>query len=125
MDDIFNANNTKLSELFGNDAVVSDGNSLTFDSRKPSLVNQLSHGFEIWCSVSDVRFNEFEHFQGSSVQSNKSGVVDLSQSQQLQDLSRLRINTINTADSNDNSESGLRFNEEVSALSSLSSQLHQ
>jgi len=124
MNDILYAKNSFLSKLFGDDTVVSDGDSLVVDLHKSSFVDQLSDCFQIWCSVSNVGFDELEHFQSGPIQSYKNSIMDLSQSQQLQDLSRSWINSIDTSNSNDNGEFWLRFNKEVTSSSRLSSEFN-
>ena len=48
MDEILNADDTKLAQLLFNDRVVSDGNTLFVDLAMAALVDQLSHTLQIW-----------------------------------------------------------------------------
>jgi len=125
MNNVLNAENAFAAKFFFDDGVVRDGNALMVDFGESSFVDQLSHCLQIRCSVSDVRFNEFEHFLSGGVQTDENGVVDLSQSQQLQDLSRFGIHSVDTSDTNNKSEFGFGFNIEVSGNSGSSSQFDQ
>jgi len=125
MDDIFDANDAIFSELVGNNAVVGDRDPLIVGFDESSLVNKLSNSFEIGSSISDIRFNKFEHLQSGTIESDKSCVVNLSESQKLQDLSRFGIDSIDTSNSDDNGKFGFRFNKEVTTRSCFSSEFDE
>jgi len=121
MNQIFNALNSVLSEGLFDDIVISDGDSLVVNLSVSSLVDQRFDGLEVGISEGDVRFNALQHVQSGSSQSNEDTIVDLSQSQKLQDLSWLRSQTVDTSNSDDKGELGFWFNKEVSSFLSLSS----
>jgi len=115
VNDIFNAQDVVLSEVLFNDKIGSDGDSVSFNLQETSLVNQLSDGLEVGVSISHVRLDDSEHVDGSLVESDKDGISDLSQSEQLKDLSWLGVDVVDTSDTNDQSKFGFRLNEEVSS----------
>jgi len=57
----------------------------------------VADGFEVGFSVGDVWLNDLQHFLGCFCQSNKNTIVDLQQSEELQDFSWFRSNFIDTA----------------------------
>jgi len=83
VDEVFNADDVVLSEGLGNDFVGGKGDSLLVDSSETSLVDQIRDSLSGGITESDVRFDLLEHVQGGSVNSDQSGVVDLSESEQL------------------------------------------
>jgi len=118
VDQIFNADDAVLTKSLFNDLVISDGDSLLVDLTETSLVNQVRDGMSGGISESDIRFDLLDHVKGSSVDSDEGGVVDLSESEQLKDLSDLRSQIVNTSDSNHKDD--LRFSGDVERTSSSS-----
>lgn len=86
MDEIFNAGNALLSEGSFNDAVVGQGDSGAVDLTVASLVDELLDGGLGWVAVSDVGLNSSDHVDGSLVKSDEDTVVELSQSEELENL---------------------------------------
>lgn len=125
VDDVLGSVNSELSELFGDGSVVSEGNSATVDLQETSLVNQLSDSGEGWVSERAVGSNSSEHLGHWSVHLEENAVVQLSQSEQLQDFLRLGGHLVDTDESGHVKELGLGLNEEVSVLASLSAHSHQ
>lgn len=86
VDEILNAVDAVASELTSDDAVVGEWNSASVDSTVSSLIDKLGDGVSGWESVSDEWLNNSNHVPGSLVQLDEDSVVELSESQQLQDL---------------------------------------
>jgi hypothetical protein len=93
-----------LAQRVLNDGVVRDWESLLVDLGKASLVDQLFHRFQVGIAKSDVWLNRLQHGQGCVVDSQEHGIVDLSQSEQLKDLSGLGVKSIDTSNSDHNSK---------------------
>lgn len=110
MDQVFDGNNTVLSQSLFNDRVVVQGNSLLVDLTETSLVDQFSNSRERWVSENNIRINQLQQLQGSLGELDESGSVDLVQSQQLKDLSWLRWNLVHTLNSDNENEFGLSWN---------------
>lgn len=83
VDKVFNADDVEFSEGLGDDFVGGKGDSLLVDSAETSLVDQISDSLSGGIAESDKRFDLLEHVQSGSVDSDQSGVVDLSESEQL------------------------------------------
>ena len=86
MDEVLNAVDTLAGELTGNDGVVGEGESLLVDLTVTSLVDELGDGGSAWETVSDEWLNHLDHVPGGFVELDKHSVVQLSQSEELQDL---------------------------------------
>ena len=82
-----------------------------------SLVDELGNGASGWVSVSDVWLNSSQQSGGGLVDSNEDGVVDLSESEQLEDLLFLWCNGIDTLSSDDKED--LWFGRNVDLAGSL------
>jgi len=118
---IFNALNSELSEGLVDDIIIGDGDSLVENLSMSSLVDQRTNRLEVGISKSNVWFDALQHVQSGSSQSDENTIVNLSQSQELQDLLWFRSQTVDTSDTNDKGNLGFRFNEEVSCFLGLSS----
>jgi hypothetical protein len=112
VDQILNADDVVFLESSLNDSIVSDSNSIVSLFGESTLVDQFPHGLEAGGSVSHIRLDEFQHLAGSLVDSNEYGIVDLTESEQLQDLAGLGVQVVDTSNSNNQNELGFRLNEE-------------
>lgn len=121
VDDILDSVNTELSEVIGNGGVVRERNSASVDLQETSLVDELSDGSEGWVSESAVWGDSSEHLSHWTVYLEENTVVQLLESEQLQDLLRLGGHLVDTDESGNEEELGLWLDEEVSAFTSLSS----
>ena len=109
VDQIFNVVDTVLSKGFGNDCVWWERDSLSVDLSVSSLENEFSNSFSGRVSESDVWLNFSEEVGWSFVNSDKSSVVDLSQSEQSEDSDDFRVEFVNTSDSYNECESWLSW----------------
>lgn len=86
VDEILNAVDSVLGELSGNDGVVGEWKSSSVNLTGSSLVDELGDGLSSWVSIGDEWLDHLEHVGGGLVQLDEDTVVDLSKSEQLQDL---------------------------------------
>jgi len=107
VDQIFNVVDTVLSKGFSYDSVWWERDSLSVDFTISSLENEFSNGFSWRISEGDIRLNFSEEIWWSLVDSDKSSVVDLSQSEQSEDSDNLGVEFVNTSDSDNECESWL------------------
>jgi len=112
MNDIFNADDINLAEFACDGTITANRNPLTMNLETTSLVDQMPHSLEVRSSVGYIRLNKPQHFNCGRIEFDKSGVVNLSQSKELQNLSGSWVDTINTSNSDNNSNLCLRFPEE-------------
>ncbi len=86
MDEVFDARNTMFAEFSSNDGVVSKWNSASINLTVSSLVDQVGDGVSGWETVSHEWLDNSNHVPGSLVKLDESTVMELSQSEELQDL---------------------------------------
>jgi len=83
LDKVLNRSNTESAQTSFNDFVGSEGDSLLVDFSVTSLVDQIVDDLFGGITESNIRLNFLKHIQSGSVYSDQSGVVDLSESEQL------------------------------------------
>lgn len=110
VDQVLNGQNTVFAQVGLDDRVLRQRNSLLVNLTVTSLVDQLSDGGQVGVTVSNVWLNQLDQFRSGLGDSHKHTSVNLSQSQQLQNLSWLRSNLGDTLDSHDENQLGLSLN---------------
>jgi len=121
VDEILDANDAEFAQSLLDD-FVGEGASASLELAVSAFVNEFANGFEIGVSPSDVRVGDSQHAQSRLVQLNESGVVDLTESQQLQNLPDSGVKAVDTPDPHDDGEFGFGGNVKVSMLASVTSQ---
>lgn len=125
VDQILNRGNAVLSEGTLNDGVVGQGNSGAVDLAVSSLVDKLSDCGLRGVAICNVGLNSSDHVDGGLVETNKHTVVELSQTEELQDLSAGGVKLVDTSGSNDKGNLSLRLNEEVASVLGFSSSVNK
>lgn len=116
---ILNANNIVLSQAFFDDAVISQWDAILVHLSEPSLINHLLDTLQVRVSISNVWLNLSQHVHDGLVGLEEDSVVDLSESQELEDLSRLRVHVADSSNTNNNHELWLGWNVEGTLGASL------
>jgi len=125
VDDVLSTVDTEMAEVLGDEGVVGQGDSGTLDLKVASLVDKLSDGGQRRVSEGDIGSDDSEHLLNGSVDLEEDTVVELLQSEELQDLSGLGSHLVDTDESGSEQELGLGLNEEVAVLSGLTSESDQ
>lgn len=86
---VFNTDNVHLAQLILNDRVGGNGNPLSVHFSEASLVHEFLDGLQVGVAPCDVRFADTEHVQGGLVQLDEDTIVDLLQTEQLENLAYL------------------------------------
>ena len=86
INEILNCSDAVLSKLSLNNAIVSEGKSAFVDLSISSLVDKVSDGLLGRVAIGDIGLNSSDHVDGGLVKSNKGSIVQLSQSQELQNF---------------------------------------
>ncbi len=86
VDDVLNAVDSELSEDSLDDGVVGKWDSSSVNLSVSSLVDDLVDVLSRWVSVGDEWLDHSEHVHGSLVELDEHSVVNLSQSEELEDL---------------------------------------
>lgn len=98
VDEVLHAVDALSTELTSNDAVVGERDSASVDLTVTALVDELGDGGTGGETVGDERLDNADHVPGGLVQLDEDGVVDLSKSEELEDLLGLGgklVDTIN------------------------------
>jgi len=122
VDQIFHTDNVVLAKSLFNDAVICEGDSLLLNFAETSLVHKLTDCLQIRIAVSNVGFNLPEHVDGGLVQLNKDNIVQLSETEKLENLLCSGIDVGNTLNADNASKLSLGLNEEVTAGAGISSE---
>jgi hypothetical protein len=125
VDNVLSTVDTEMAEVLGDEGVVGQGDSGTLDLKVASLVDKLSDGGQRRVSEGDIGSDDSEHLLNGSVDLEEDTVVELLQSEELQDLSGLGSHLVDTDESGSEQELGLGLNEEVAVLSGLTSESDQ
>jgi hypothetical protein len=94
---IFHTDNAVLAEVLFNNGVVGKSNALLVDLSVSTLVDELTNSFEVGVSVSNPWLDDLEHLEGSLGHADKDPIVDLEETEELEDLARLWCNLVDTA----------------------------
>ena len=86
MDEVLDAVDTVRTELTSDDAVVSEWDSASVNLTIASLVDELGDGLSGWVTEGDVWLDDSDHVPGGLVELDEHAIVQLSKSQELQDL---------------------------------------
>jgi len=107
------------------DLVASKRDSLLVDLSETSLVDQIRDGLSSGVTISNIRLDLLKHVEGSSVDSDEGGIIDLSESEESQDLLGLRGKMVNTSNSYNKSNLGFSRDIESTFSSSFSSEINK
>ena len=96
VDQVFHADNAVLAEVLLNDLVVGKSNALLVDLSVATLVDELTDSLEVGVTVGDVGVDNGQHLLGGLGQTDEDTVVDLEQTEELQDLTGLGSDFVDT-----------------------------
>ena len=96
MDQIFHADDPELAQVLLDDLIVGQGDALLVDFAVAALVDQVADGLDRRVSVGDVGFDDLEHFGGGFGDFYEDAVVNLEQTEELEDFSRLGSDFVDT-----------------------------
>ena len=96
VDKILHTDDATLAKFLLDDRVVSQRNSLAVNLAKTTLVDKIANVLQGWVAPGDVWLGNSEHVDGGLVQLDEHAIVDLAQSEKLQNLSGLGWDTVDT-----------------------------
>ena len=99
---VFHADNAVLAEVLLNDLVVGKSNALLVDLSVATLVDELTDSLEVGVTVGDVGVDNSQHLLGGLGETDEDTVVDLEQTEELQDLAGLGSDLVDTVLSQNN-----------------------
>jgi hypothetical protein len=97
VDQIFNTDDAVFSEAGLNDGVVGKSNALLVDLSVSALVDELTDGLEVRVTVGDPWLDNLKHLKGGLGQTNEDTIVDLKETEKLEDLAGLWCDLVDTA----------------------------
>jgi hypothetical protein len=107
VDEILNTDNAVLAEVLLNNGVVSKGNTLLVDLSVTTLVDELLDGLQVGVTVGDPGLNDLEHLSDGLGDLDEDTVVDLEETEKLENLAGLRGHLVDTLDTDDKDQVGL------------------
>ena len=96
VDKILHTDNAVLAEVLLNDLVVRERNALLVDLAIATLVDELTDGLEVGVTIGNVGVNDGEHLRGGLSETEENTVVDLEETEELENLARLGGNLVDT-----------------------------
>jgi len=100
VDQIFHTDDTVFAEVLLDEGVVSQGNALLVDLSVTTLVDELADGLQVGVTVSNPWLDDLQHLEGGLCHSDENTVVDLKETEELEDLAWLWCNLVDTLDTN-------------------------
>lgn len=107
VDEILHTDDSVLAEVLLDDGVVGEGNTLLVDLSVSSLVDELLDGLQVGVTIGDPGLDNLEHLSGSLGDLDEDTVVDLEESEKLEDLAGLGGHLVDTLDTDDEDQLGL------------------
>ena len=86
MDEILNTGNSVFTEFSFNNGVIGDWKSSSLDFTASSFVDEFADGLSGWITVCNEWLNHLDHVPCGFVEFDENGVVELSQSEELEDF---------------------------------------
>lgn len=98
VDEILHADNAVLAEVLLDDGVVGKSDTLLVDLSVSTLVDELLDGLQVGVTVSDPGLDNLEHLSGGLGDLDEDTVVDLEETEELEDLAGLRGHLVDTGE---------------------------
>jgi len=96
VDEILNTDDAVLAEVLLDDGVVGEGDALAVDLAVAALVDELTDALEVGIAIGNPRLDDLDHLSGSLGHLDEDTIVDLTETQELKDLARLRRDLVDT-----------------------------
>jgi hypothetical protein len=104
VDQILHTDNAVLAKVLLDDGVVGEGNALLVDLSVTALVDELLDALQVGVTVGDPGLDDLDHLHGGLVDLDEDTVVDLEETEELEDLAGLGGNLVDTLDADDEDE---------------------
>lgn len=109
MDEILHADDSILAQDLLNDGVVGERDTALVNLAESTLEDELTDSLQVGVTVSHIGLDALEHVESGLVDPEEDTVVDLLETEQLEDLLGLGGNVIETSDADGKDELGLRL----------------
>mmetsp|Transcript_20750 Transcript_20750/g.41507 ORF Transcript_20750/g.41507 Transcript_20750/m.41507 type:complete len:261 (+) Transcript_20750:61-843(+) len=101
VDQVLHTHDSNAAQGLLDDGIVRDGDALAVDLHVTALVDQFANRLERWLAVSHKWLDQTQHVDRGSSQAHKDTVLQLAQTQQLQNLAGLWWQADDTTDADD------------------------
>jgi len=98
VDQILHADNAVLAEGVLDDGVIGESNALLVDLSVSTLVDELTNSLEVRVSVCDPWLDNLQHLESGLGHPNEDTIVDLEETEELEDLAGLWCDLVDTLD---------------------------
>jgi hypothetical protein len=98
VDEILHADDAVLAEVLLDDGVVGESDALAVDLAISALVDELLDALEVGVTIGDPRLDNLDHLGGGLGDTDEDTVVDLEETEELEDLARLGGDLVDTLD---------------------------
>lgn len=96
VDQILNTDNSVLAKAVLNDSVVGKSNALLVDLSISTLVDKFANSLQVGVTVGNPWLDNLKHFKSSLGHANKDTIVDLEETEKLENLAWLWGNLVDT-----------------------------
>jgi hypothetical protein len=96
VDEILHADDAVLAEVLLDDGVVGESDALAVDLAISALVDELLDALEVGVTIGDPRLDNLDHLGGGLGDTDEDTVVDLEETEELEDLARLGGDLVDT-----------------------------
>ena len=86
MDEVLNTGDSGFTEFSSDNRVIGEWDSASVNLTVSSLIDKFGDGGSGWETISDEWLDDSDHVPGGLVELDEHSVVELSQSEELQDL---------------------------------------
>ena len=93
---ILHADNAVLAQVRFDDRVIGEGNALLVDLSVSTLVDEFTNSLQIRVSIGNPWLDNLEHLESGLCHADKDTIVDLKETEELEDLSGLWCNLVDT-----------------------------
>jgi len=121
MNEVLDTDDAELAESLLDDFVVESASS-SLKLAESAFVDKFADRLEVGVTPGDVGIGDTQHAQRRLVQLDERRVVDLTQTQQLEDLSDSGMESVDTTNSHHDGQLGLGGHVEVAVLARITSQ---
>ena len=116
VDQILHTDNAVLAKVVLDQLVVGQGDALLVDLAVTTLVDKLTDGLQVGVTICDVGVDNGQHLLGGLGELDEDAIVDLKETEQLENLARLGCDLADTLDADHEDELGLLLNVESTVL---------
>jgi hypothetical protein len=96
VDQVLHADNAVLSQVGFDDRVIGESNALLVDLSVSTLVDEFTNSLQIRVSIGNPWLDNLEHLESGLCHADKDTIVDLKETEELEDLSGLWCDLVDT-----------------------------